>query len=131
MSWRRFYKRFLRRIGNVFKTYDQDKHVDLDQDVLKTSSEDVWLRRIYSSWSKCLEDVKKMPSEDEDEGHLQDIINTSSSKWMFAGSGLVKKADYNAKTSKIESKIPGISGLATKSALTAVENKIPKVSSLV
>ena len=50
---------------------------------------------------------------------------------MFAGSGLVKKADYNAKTSKIESKIPGISGLATKSALTAVENKVPEVTRLV
>ena len=31
----------------------------------------------------------------------------------------------------MESKIPSITGLATNAALTAVENKIPNVSSLV
>ena len=50
---------------------------------------------------------------------------------MFAGIGPVKKGDYNAKTSEIESKMPSISGLATKSALTAVENKVPEVTRLV
>ena len=39
--------------------------------------------------------------------------------------GLLKKGDYNAKIGEIESKMSSISGLATKSALTAVENKIP------
>ena len=47
-------------------------------------------------------------------------------------SGLVKKkTDWNTKISEIESKIPSISGSATSSALTAVENKIPDVSSSV
>ena len=46
-------------------------------------------------------------------------------------SGLVKKTDYNPKIIEIKSKIPGISGLATTAALTAVENKIPDVSNLV
>ena len=46
-------------------------------------------------------------------------------------SGLVQKTDYNAKISEMESKTPSISGLAATSALTAVENKIPNVSSLV
>ena len=50
---------------------------------------------------------------------------------MFAGIGPVKKGDYNAKTSEIESKMPSISGLATKSALTTVENKVPEVTRLV
>ena len=44
---------------------------------------------------------------------------------------LLKKTDWNTKTSEIESKIPSISGSATSSALTAVENKIPDVSSSV
>ena len=44
---------------------------------------------------------------------------------------LVKKTDYGTKISEIESKIPSISGLAGNSALTAVENKIPDVSSLI
>ena len=46
-------------------------------------------------------------------------------------SGLVKKTDFNSKITEIEGKIPIITGLATSSALTAVENKIPDVSDLV
>ena len=45
-----------KRLEDVLKTYSQDEYIGLDQDVLKTSSEDVWLRRIYSSWSRRLED---------------------------------------------------------------------------
>ena len=43
----------------------------------------------------------------------------------------LKKTDLNAKITEIKGKIPRITGLATNSALTAVENKIPDVSSLV
>ena len=43
----------------------------------------------------------------------------------------LKKTDFNAKVTEIEGKIPSISGLATNSALNAVENKIPDVNSLV
>ena len=43
----------------------------------------------------------------------------------------LKKPDFNAKVTEIEGKIPSITGLATNSALTAIENKIPDVSSLV
>ena len=43
--------------------------------------------------------------------------------------GLLKKTDYNTKISGIGDKIPSISGLATITALTAVENKIPNSSS--
>ena len=46
-------------------------------------------------------------------------------------SGLVKKTNYDAKIADIEDKIPGVSNLVTKTALTTVENKIPSVSSLV
>ena len=42
------------------------------EDVLKTSFEDVWLRRIYWSWSRRLEDVLKTSSADEYERRLQD-----------------------------------------------------------
>ena len=44
---------------------------------------------------------------------------------------LLKKTNYNTKTTELENKIPDISSLATKTALTAVENKIPDVSRLV
>ena len=42
---------------------------------------------------------------------------------------LLKKTDYNTKTTDIEGKIPDVSGLATKTALTTAENKILDVSS--
>ena len=44
---------------------------------------------------------------------------------------MVKKTNFNDKVTEIEGKIPSITGLATNSALTVVENKIPDVSSLV
>ena len=44
---------------------------------------------------------------------------------------MIKKTDFNGKVTEIEGKIPSIIGLATNSALTAVENKIPDVSRLV
>ena len=44
---------------------------------------------------------------------------------------LVNAIYYNAKIIEIESKIPSISGLATNSALNAIENKISDVSNLV
>ena len=44
---------------------------------------------------------------------------------------LVKKTNHDAKIADIDDKIPDVSNLATKNALTTVENKIPSVSSLV
>ena len=46
-------------------------------------------------------------------------------------SNLVKKPDLNAKITEGEGKIPSITGLATNSALNAVDNKIPDGGSLV
>ena len=42
---------------------------------------------------------------------------------------LKKKTSYDVKITEIKNKIPSISGLATISALGAVENKIPNISS--
>ena len=44
---------------------------------------------------------------------------------------MVKKTDFNSKITEVEGKIPSISGLATSSAFTAVENKIPDTNNLV
>ena len=56
-SWKRLedvLKTSWKRLEDVLKTYSQDEYIGLDQDVLKTSSEDVRLRRTYSSWSRRL-----------------------------------------------------------------------------
>ena len=41
---------------------------------------------------------------------------------------LLRKTDYNAKITEIESNIPSTKGLATCSILNAIENKIPNIS---
>ena len=56
-----------------------------------------------------------------------DLSNVSS----VVKNDVVKKDVYNAKIKNIEYKIPDITYLATTTALTAVENKIPNVSDLV
>ena len=43
----------------------------------------------------------------------------------------LKKTDFNSKITEVDGKIPSITGLATNSALTVFENKIPDVSILV
>ena len=45
--------------------------------------------------------------------------------------GLIKKIDYDTKITEIEGKIPDVTNLAAKTALSTVANKIPSVSSLV
>ena len=44
---------------------------------------------------------------------------------------LLKKTDYNTKITELENKIANINNLATKTALTTVENKIPSTINLV
>ena len=70
-SWQDVLKTSWRRLENVLKTYGQDEHIGLDQDVVKTSSEDVRLRRTYSSWSRRLEDVFKRQRRKTPSRHLR------------------------------------------------------------
>ena len=93
-SCRRLEDVFKMFLQDVLKMYDQDDYVGLDQDVFKTSSEDVWVRRIFLSWSKHLGDVLKTSSKDEDERRLEDVFRTSSSRRMFAG--LMAKRFFNS-----------------------------------
>ena len=67
---------------------------------------------------------------DTDKSDLENKISDGDKK-IPDTSDLAKKIDLNAKITEIENKIPSITGLATNSALAAVENKIPNVSSLV
>ena len=73
-AWVRWiYLSWWRRLEDVLKTYEQDEHIGLDQDVFR--------RRM----SKTNIFVLKTSSEDEDERRLQDFFKTPSSRWMFAG----------------------------------------------
>ena len=67
---------------------------------------------------------------EKDGSDFEDKINKVDKKIPDV-SDLVKRANFNAKVTEIEGKIPSITGRATNSALTAVENKIPNFSNLV
>ena len=66
-------------------------------------------------------DVGKSVPVPVDLGKLSDVVKND----------VVKKDIYNTKIKNTEVKIPDIANLATTSALTAVQNKIPNVSNLV
>ena len=68
---------------------------------------------------------------EKDGSDFEDKISKIDKKIPDVSHLVKKKTDFNAKVTEIEGKIPSISGLATNTALTVVENKIPDVSSLV
>ena len=67
---------------------------------------------------------------EEDGSDFEDKTSKIDKKYLMLVVWL-KKTDFNSKISEVEGKISSITGLATNSELTAVENKIPDVSSLV
>ena len=99
-SWRYLCKRSSRRLEDVLKMFEDVFAGRLEdvlarcledvlktsgkrlENVLKTSSEDVWLTRIYSSWSRRLEGGWKTSSEDEDERRLQDVFIKTNVWWV-------------------------------------------------
>ena len=83
-SWRRFEDAFARRPEDVLKAYGQDEYTGLDQDLLKTSSENVRPRQTYSSWSRRLENVFQTTSEEEDERRLQDVFIKKNVCWVIS-----------------------------------------------
>ena len=72
-----FFKMSWRRPGNVLGAYSQDEYIGLGQGVLRASSEGVWLRRMYSSWSGRLLYAKE-----------KGVLDMSSSGRMFGGLNL-------------------------------------------
>ena len=77
-----------------------------------------------------LQILLKKNKYEKDGSYFEDKISKVDKKIPDV-SGLVKKTNFNTKVTEIEDKISSITGLATNSVLTAVENKIPDVSSLV
>ena len=109
-------------------------HVDTSSFALKTN-----LVNLKTEVDKL--DIDKLATVPVDLSKLSNVVKNDVKKIVYDKlvakvdnidtSGLVKKTDYNIKITEIEGKIPDISGLATKTALTAVENKIPSITGLV
>ena len=89
-------------------------HVDTSSFALKTN-----LANLKTEVDKL--DIDKLVSIPVDLNNLSDVVKK----------GVVKKSNYNSKITEVEGKIPDISNLGTKTALTTVENKIPYTSGLV
>ena len=66
-------------------------------------------------------DVDKLVPVPVDLSKLSDVVKND----------VIKKDVYNAKIKNTEDQIPTITNLATKTALNAVENKMPSVGYLV
>ena len=94
MSWRRFCKASWRCFEDVLASSLEDvlkmywRHLE---DVLKTSStciEDIWLRQVYSSWSRRLEDVfwSRRRKTSSRRLHQDECLlgNISRKKWMMS-----------------------------------------------
>ena len=84
MSWRCFCKASWKRLEDFLA-----RHLE---DVFKTSSEDVWLGRIYSSWSRRLET------------NMKDVLETSSSRRIFAG----VNCECSWKKNQVEKKVVSV-----------------------
>ena len=79
----------------------------------------------------CNKLVAKVDNIDASDFVLKTKYNTDNTELenkIPDTSGLVKMTDYNTKITEIEGKIPDISNFSTKTALTAIENKIRSVS---
>ena len=78
--------------------------------------------------------VTKVNSIDTSEFVLKNQYDTEKTELenkISDTTGLVKKAGDNSKITELKNKILDLNSLATKTALTTVENKIPNISSLV
>ena len=110
-------------------------HIDTSSFALKTN-----LANLKTEVDKL--DIDKLAPAPVDLSKLSNVVNnevvkkTDYNKLVtkvdnIDTSGLVKNTDYNNTITEIEGKILDINSLATKTALTTVENEIPDNSNLV
>ena len=99
----------LAKLNNLVKN-DVVKKTEYDKLVAKVDNIDTTGFVLKTTYDTDKSDLKKKISDVD-----KKIPDTS---------GLVKKTDDNSKITEIENKISSITGLATNSALAAVENKI-------
>ena len=112
---------------------DIDKLTPVSDDLSKLTNvvkNDVVKKTEYNKLVTKVSFVSKTKYE-RDGPDFEDKIIKVDKKIPDVSSLVKKKTDFNAKISEVEGKIPSIGGLATSSALTAVEKKIQDVSGLV
>ena len=102
---------------------DNDKLVPIPVDLSKLT--DVVKNVKKTVYNKLVAKVDNIDTSDFVLKTKYNIDKTELENKIPDTSGLVKKTNYNTKITELENKIPDISNLAAKTALTAIENKIP------
>ena len=110
---------------------DIDKLVPVPVDLIKLSDlvkNDVVKKDVYNKLVAKVDNINTSgfvlkTRYDTDKSELENKIPDTI--------GLVKKTDYSTKITEIKGKNSDISNLATKAALTTVENKIPSIGNFV
>ena len=118
---------------------DIDKLVPISVDLSKLSDvvkNDVIKKTEYNKLVTNVDNIDtanfgKKNKYEKDGSDFEDKISKIYKKIPDVSGLVKKKTDFNTKDTEIEGKIPSITGLATNTELTAVENKIPDISSLV
>ena len=113
---------------------DADKLKTVPVDLAKLSNDVVKKTEYYKLVAK-VNDIDNTnfvlrTKYEKDGTDFEDKIDKIDKKYLILLVWL-KKIDFNTKVTEIEGKIPDVSSLVTKSALTVAENKIPDVSSFV
>ena len=91
------------------------------------------LRKTYSTNLKSDVDklgIDKLKNVPLGFSNLRSKIISTCYCWFKIKNDVVKRNVYNSKIKNIEDKVTDITNLATATDLTAVENKVPNVSSL-
>ena len=117
---------------------DIDKLTPVPNDLAKLSNvvkNDVVKKTVYDKLVAKVNNVDTRgfvlkATYDTNKSDLENKISDADKKNPDT-SELATKTDLNSEITEKEGKIPSITGLATNSALTAVENEIPDVSGLV
>ena len=94
--------------------------VAVKNDVVKKTWYDNLVAKVNSTYARVFVSKTKY---DTDKNELQ-------KKFLVLVVLFKKKTDYNTIIIEIDGKIPSITGFTTNFALTAIENKIPNISSL-
>ena len=118
----------LAKLSNVVKNYAVKK---TEYNALKTKVDEIHVSN-YVLQTKFENDVKNIDIKINSVcSKTPDITSEFSNKIEYYITALFPTSTFNSKVTELENKwdnkIPNITGLATKTELTAVENKIPDV----
>ena len=115
-----------------YETFSRDVNVKVDLSNYATKADIKNMSHVDTSSFVLITNLVNLTTEiDKLDIDKLKPVPVDLSKLSGMVKNIVKKSDYNSKISEMENKIPYISNLVTKTALTSAENKIQNISGLV